>query len=117
MVPVYWASIGRQSDDGDHSFKKLNPPQVTPLPFDQVTDIELVCEMDEQWSFIQRKQQQRWLWYAWSPQFKRVFAYALGERTDETCKQLLKRLNHLLSVFTVRMTGVPIVDNYHGTSI
>lgn len=24
--------------------EKLNPPQVTPLPFDQVTDIELVCK-------------------------------------------------------------------------
>jgi len=57
-----------------------------------VTDIELVYEMDEQWSFVQRKQQQRWLWYAWSPQFKRVLAYALGDRTDKTCQQLLKRL-------------------------
>ena len=72
--------------------KKLNPPKVTPIPFDQVTDIKLVCEMDEQWSLVQNKQQQRWLWYAWSPQFKRILAYALGDRTDETCKQLLELL-------------------------
>lgn len=57
-----------------------------------MTDIELVCEIDEQWSYVQNKQQQRWLWYAWSPQFKRVFAYVLGDRTDDTCKQLLSLL-------------------------
>lgn len=57
-----------------------------------MTDIELFCEMDEQWSFVQKKQQQRWLWYAWSPQFKRVLAYMLGDRTDETLKRLLALL-------------------------
>lgn len=49
--------------------------------------------MDEQWSFVQKKQQQRWLWYAWSPQFKRVLAYMFGARTDETCKRLLALLD------------------------
>ena len=62
------------------------------MPFDQVTEIELFCEMDEQWSFVEKKQQQRWLWYAWSPQFKRVFAYTLGARTDDTFKRLLALL-------------------------
>ncbi|MFI0400191.1 MAG: IS1 family transposase [Thiolinea sp.] len=31
--------------------------------------------MDEQWSFVGKKSEQRWRWYAWSPHFKRVFAY------------------------------------------
>jgi len=56
------------------------------------TGIELVCEMDEQWSYVGNKSQQRWLWYAWSPHFKRVFAYALGPRADATLKTLLKRV-------------------------
>ena len=56
------------------------------------TGIELVCEMDEQWSYVGNKSQQRWLWYAWSPHFKRVFAYALGPRADATLKTLLTRV-------------------------
>ena len=63
-----------------------------PLPIGQVPEIQLVCEMDEQWSFVQNKACQRWLWYAWSPQHKRIFAYTLGARTDETCQQLLDLL-------------------------
>jgi len=49
--------------------------------------------MDEQWSFVGNKATQRWLWYAWSPQFKRVIAYTLGQRRDSVLKQLLQRLS------------------------
>ena len=62
-------------------------------------EVELVCEMDEQWSYVQNKQQQRWLWYAWQPHLKTVLAYEFGTRADET----LKRLLALLSGFKVRL--------------
>ena len=52
----------------------------------------LVCELDEQWSYVGKKSEPRWLWYAWSPQVKRVLAYAFGRRTDETLRVLLARL-------------------------
>ena len=78
---------------------------MTPLPFDQVTEIELVCEVDEQWSFVQNKQHQRWLWYAWSPQFNRVLAYTFGTRTDTDCRALLA----LLEPFTI---GVYCTDDW-----
>ena len=64
-----------------------------------MTEIELVCEMDEQWSYVGSKGNQRWLWYAWSPHFKTVFAYAFGRRTDETLRQLL----NLLQPFNFRL--------------
>ncbi len=48
--------------------------------------------MDEQWSYVGNKSQQRWLWYAWSPHFKRVFSYALEPRADITLKILLDRV-------------------------
>ena len=48
--------------------------------------------MDEQWSYVGNKSQQRWLWYAWSPHFKRVFAYAFGSRADSTLKTRLDRV-------------------------
>lgn len=58
--------------------KKLNPPCVTPLPFESITEVDLVGEMEEQWSYGSKKSEPRWLWYVWSPHFKRLFAYALG---------------------------------------
>ena len=48
--------------------------------------------MDEQWSYVGNKSQQRWLWYAWSPHFKRIFAHALGLRADATLRTLLERV-------------------------
>ena len=48
--------------------------------------------MDEQWSFVGHKKNQRWLWYAWEPRFKRIIAHAFGRRSEETLKKLLKLL-------------------------
>ena len=57
--------------------------------------------MDEQWSYVGNKSQQRWLWYAWSPHFKRIFAYALGPRTDATLRTLLDRAEGVNLKWTV----------------
>lgn len=54
--------------------------------------LNFVCELDEQWSLVGNKQNQRWLWYAWSPHFKQVFAYTLGRRVDESLQALLALL-------------------------
>lgn len=42
------------------TLKKLSPRQVTFLPLDNL-HIELLCEVDEQWSFVANKKQQRCL--------------------------------------------------------
>ncbi|PJE79244.1 hypothetical protein CI610_01791 [invertebrate metagenome] len=48
--------------------------------------------MDEQWSYVGNKKNQRWLFYAWEPRFKRVIAHAFGRRSTTTLKKLLKLL-------------------------
>ena len=58
-----------------------------PLP-ERLADAEL----DEVWSFIGKKRQQCWLWYAFSPQRKQIIGYVLGRRTDESCQRLLDKL-------------------------
>ena len=47
-----------------------------------------MCEVDEQWSFVGNKKNQRWLWYAWEPRYKRVIAHAFGKRDKETFNEL-----------------------------
>ena len=40
------------------------------------------AEMDEMWSFVGSKSQQRWLWHAIDHQTGQVLAYVLGSRED-----------------------------------
>ena len=57
----------------------------------QLADVEL----DEMWSFVQKKKNQCWLWLAYSPKYRQMLAFSLGKRTDETCQTLLAKLSHI----------------------
>ena len=59
----------------------------------------LICELDEQWSFVGSKARQHWLWYAYNTKTGEVLAYTFGPRTDETCRELLA----LLTPFNIGM--------------
>ncbi len=52
----------------------------------------LICELDEQWSFVENKARQQWHWYAYKTKADGVLAYTFGPRTDETCRELLEFL-------------------------
>ena len=57
-------------------------------------DIE-VCisaEADEQWSFVQKKKNQQWLWYIIEKNTRKVLAFTFGKRTDKTYRQLVAQL-------------------------
>lgn len=56
-------------------------------------DVALICELDEQWSFVSSKRHRHWLWYAFDTKRKRVVAYTFGPRTDATCRRLLALLS------------------------
>ena len=49
--------------------------------------------MDEQWSFVSKKKQQRWLWHAMDHTSGKILAYVLGRRQDTTFLRLKKLLN------------------------
>lgn len=50
------------------------------------------AEMDEMWSFVEHKGQQRWLWHAIDHHSGAVLAYVLGEHKDTVFLQLKKLL-------------------------
>jgi insertion element IS1 protein InsB len=50
------------------------------------------AEMDEMWSFVQSKKQQRWLWHAIDHQTGKVLAYVLATHEDAALKQLQQLL-------------------------
>ena len=47
-----------------------------------------VAELDEQWSYVKGKSNQRWLWLAIDHDSGVVLAYVFGRRKDEVFKQL-----------------------------
>ncbi|WP_155271211.1 IS1 family transposase [Xenorhabdus bovienii] len=79
-------------------FKKLKPRCVTTLPLDKV-NVQLICDVDEVWSFVGNKKYRRWLWYAWEPRLKRIIAHTFGARNKKTFKKLLKKLASFNIVF------------------
>lgn len=46
------------------------------------------AELDEQWSYVGNKSNQRWLWYAVDHATNTVLAYVFGKRKDEVFKEL-----------------------------
>jgi insertion element IS1 protein InsB len=55
------------------------------------------AEMDEMWSFVGRKNQQRWLWYAIDHHTGQILAYVFGTREDAT----FLKLKELLAPFGI----------------
>ncbi len=53
--------------------------------------LELACEaaeLDEQWSFVGKKSNQRWLWHAVDHATNTVLAYVFGQRKDVVFQEL-----------------------------
>ena len=65
----------------------------------QCTAVEIIpfeAELDEQWSYVGSKANQRWLWLALDHNSHQVIAYTFGKRTDNTfldLKKLLERFS------------------------
>jgi insertion element IS1 protein InsB len=49
---------------------------------------EIAGELDEMWSFVQNKGDQRWLWLAIHHETRVVLAYTFGTRTDDVFREL-----------------------------
>ena len=65
----------------------LDPPQV-----DVILRQVDAAEIDEMWSFVGSKSQQRWLWHAIDHYTGQILAYVFGPREDETFLQLKELL-------------------------
>jgi hypothetical protein len=79
----------------------LDPPQVNVI----LRQVEQ-AEMDEMWSFVGSKSQQRWLWHAIEHRTGQILAYVFGTRADETFLQLAQ----LMRSGDLTLVSVPAVD-------
>jgi len=58
-------------------------------------EINYTAEMDEFWSFVENKSNQRWTWYAMEKHSGIIVAWHNGKRTDEDLNQLLKQMENI----------------------
>ena len=51
-----------------------------------------MLELDELWSFVGKKEQQRWVWLALCRRTRQVVAYWVGDRSKTSALQLWRRI-------------------------
>ena len=51
-----------------------------------------VLELDELWSFVLKKSNKRWVWIALCRRTRQIVAYLIGNRSEESCRELWKRI-------------------------
>jgi len=65
------------------------PPLEATLAEAQVND---VLELDELWSFVFKKANQRWVWVALCRRTRQIVAYFIGDRSEASCLHLWRRI-------------------------
>jgi insertion element IS1 protein InsB len=51
-----------------------------------------VLELDELWSFVFKKDAQRWLWIALCRRTRQIVAFVIGDRSAKTCRRLWHKI-------------------------
>jgi insertion element IS1 protein InsB len=86
--------------------QRLNPSEIL-VEIDKVEE----AEVDEMWSFVGKKAQQRWLWHAIDHRTGVVLAYVLGTRQDEVFLQL-KALLAPFGIHQFYTDGADVYDRH-----
>ena len=58
----------------------------------QPAQAEDVLEADEMWSFVHQRSNKRWLWTVICRRTRQIVAYALGDRSEATCRKLWEQI-------------------------
>ncbi len=77
---------------------KVNWPYLKRKNSLTVSLIKVEAEVDEQWSFVGKKSNQRWLWYAIDHMSRELLAFAFGKRKDS----VFARLKRMLAPFQIQ---------------
>jgi len=51
-----------------------------------------VLELDELWSFVHHRRNKKWVWLALCRRTRQIVAFAVGDRSERTCKRLWQRI-------------------------
>lgn len=84
---------------------ELAPLSETVMAPDAANPASIILELDELWSFVGKKTNQAWVWITLCRESRQVVAYAIGDRSQSTCRHLWEAIplaypaGHCLSDF------------------
>jgi hypothetical protein len=64
-----------------------------------------VLEFDEAGSFVERRDNQGWLWTVLCPRTRQIVAFALADRSEATCRQLWQAINLIATAVLTAIAG------------
>ena len=73
---------------------------------------EDVLELDEKWSFVRFRKNKRWVWLAQCRRTRQIVAYAVGDRSEATCRLLLHWQTWKVGAGSVRLQAWPVVHRF-----
>jgi insertion element IS1 protein InsB len=68
-----------------HRLPSLTQMLIPTVPADPTT---VTLELDELWSFVCKKANQRWMWFALCRKTRQIVAFVSGDRSEATCQNL-----------------------------
>jgi len=82
------ASPAQRYQVGSKKVAQLPPFSTTLVTPDPQDTTSTTLELDELWSFVLKKANRSWIWIALCRKTRQVVAYAIGDRSKETCLRL-----------------------------
>ncbi len=78
-----------------------------------------VVELDEQWSYVKKKDNQQWLWLAFHSKTRQVLAMHVGKRTRQAAECLLEKLPEDLKKKPsfIQISSLFTMKPFHGFNI
>ena len=80
-VEIRWRAGSKKDEQNPKIEETLFPAQP-----------EDILEADEMWSFVQEHWQKRWIWTVMCRRTRQIIAYAIGDRSQQTCRLLWERI-------------------------
>ena len=80
-VEIRWRAGSKKDEQNPKIEETLLPAQA-----------EDILEADEMWSFVQEHWQKRWIWTVMCRRTRQIIAYAIGDRSQQTCRILWERI-------------------------
>ncbi len=78
---IHWRPGSKKDDQNPKIEETLLPAQA-----------EDILEVDEMWSFVFEQWRKRWIWTVMCRRTRQIIAYAIGDRSQKTCRLLWERI-------------------------
>ncbi len=85
---------------------KQQSPQQQPFKYESPVFILCALEADEIWSYVENKENKKWIWYVMNRQNRQIIGLHVGGRTKEDAKLLLESVPNVFKQHSMFYTDL-----------